>query len=124
MQIRIVVFSMILLLELLNSYYSNSLATELDTYYSLTSRYSARISFSLLSVLAIWIIIKNLQNIFDKAINRNLFISLLIGFSINHVIHLYFLYQNFQVNNLSIANQIISPGALAYIILIIAPIYF
>jgi len=112
----------ILLLEIIVNIYTQDLSTNLDTLYSLRARYSARISFTILCTIGAWTTALGLNNIFINSHKRDLLIGGITAFSINHLIHYYFLYHNFEVNGLDISSKYISFGALAYVILSIAPV--
>jgi len=112
----------ILGLELFNYFWTSSITEDLDILYSLLARYSARISFVLLCLLGTWIAGIGLNNIFLNPSKRSLLLGGITAFTINHLIHYYFLYQNFQVSGLDISSKYISFGALGYLILTIAPI--
>ena len=112
----------ILILEAVAYFYTLDLTDDLDTMYSLRARYSARISFLLLCLIGTWIASLGLNSIFSNPDKRNLLIGGITAFTINHLIHYYFLYQNFEVSGLDITSKYISFGALAYVILTFAPI--
>jgi len=118
------IISSVLLLEAANYFYSSGLSQNADQFYSLTARYSARITFFLLVSLAIWIVLKGLHALMDSSKSREVLLAGLTAVAVNHLIHFYFLYQNFQVNGLDLWTKAVSFGALAYVFLSLAPIYF
>jgi len=130
---RIILIIVVVILEVLNYFYSlnhlgyfqNVQATfNSDVFYSLTARYSARISFAILIGLSLWIISKSLLTIVANPNKKDWLIGGVAAFSVNHLIHFYFLFKNFEVNGMDVWDKSNSFGALAYVILSIAPLFF
>ncbi len=111
-----------IVLEVFVQSYASVITEDIDVLYSLRSRYSARISFAILSILGLWIASLGLHTIFANEEKRNILIGGITAFSINHLIHYFYLYNNFEVNDLDIQSKYVSFGALAYIVLALAPL--
>lgn len=113
---------LIIALEIIALFYVDSITEVLDINFSLKARYSARISFATLTIIGIWMAAIGLKNIFANDKKRQLFIGGILAFTINHLIHYWYLYQNFEANGLDISSKYISFGALSYLILTFVPI--
>ena len=110
-----------LVIEAMIYFYTLDITDDPEIIYSLRARYSARLSFIILCTLGTWIASLGLNNIFANAKKRELLMAGIAAFSVNHLIHYYFLFQNFEVSGLDITSKYISFGALAYVILTLAP---
>lgn|GEM_PF-1552589 len=124
LRIRIIIIVSVLILEVLNYYCTIGITSNSDEFYSLTARYSARISFVLLVGLGGWIIAKGFLTLITDQKKKDLLLGGIAAFTVNHLIHFYFLYKNFEVNDLDLWTKSVSFGAIAYVILTIAPLYF
>ncbi|MEQ8470891.1 MAG: hypothetical protein RIC35_06875 [Marinoscillum sp.] len=91
--------------------------------FQLAARYSARISLFIYVGLLSWLAYKGLVNIYDNSHLRNTFKLSFSGLVINHIIHFYFLFTNFQVHGLDLLQPRSILGVITYFSLIVTSIF-
>ena len=110
-------------IELLVFVFSKSITSNAAVYWQLAARYSARITFYILCIILFWTGIKGLKNIYANEKTRILLINLFALLAINHLIHFYFIYKNFEINNYEWFKAKHIAGSIVYPILVITPLY-
>ena len=99
------------------TYFSSALA------YQLAARYSARLSFFIFSGILLWSGLRGLRSIYSGETSKRLLVDLLLVFSVNHVIHFFFLAMNFRVSGQSLLSIRNAGGAVVYLMIMAAPVY-
>lgn len=94
-----------------------------DEIFQLAARYSARVSLLLVIAILLWTGTRGLRHIYGTDQRREWFVALVGGLSLNHLIHFYFLAMNFQARGLYLLEIKNLPGAVAYLVIVIAPFY-
>lgn len=98
-------------------------SSDIEVYYQLAARYSARTSFVLMSSVLLWVGICGLRIIFKKEPERQSVVGLITAFSVNHLIHFCYLFMHYRVNDSNVFELGNFPGALSYVAIVIVPIY-
>ncbi|SDL60022.1 hypothetical protein SAMN05421820_101855 [Pedobacter steynii] len=91
--------------------------------YQLCARYSARTSFFMLLAMLFWIGIQRLSKIYGKESTRTTFVSAMLCFAINHLIHFVYIVLHYRYQQLSLLKPGNIFGAIGYLGIIILPIY-
>lgn len=86
------------------------------------ARLSARTSYILIIVLSLWVALTGLNRIFKNPCYRQLLLQLLVLFSINHVIHLVYVFINHYLNKQVLFRAGNIPGALVYVLIVVLPL--
>jgi len=114
---------LIVLIELVIYFWTNSITTEKTEFYLLTSRYSARISFAMIIYFLFWTGSEGLPKIFGNPRLLRNFKILAMMLMLNHLIHFYLLSMNYWVNDLSLIRPKSAFGFIGYLAIILLPIF-
>lgn len=107
--------------EVLIFVYSGWVTEDITMQYRLAARYSARTSHTIVLVALIMMSRYGLTVIFSEENKRKWFYNLLALFSLNHIIHFYFLATNFRVNQMELLSPRTLGGGTVYVFIIIMP---
>jgi hypothetical protein len=124
MKNKLMLFSgVVMVLEIAIFFWVDYISTADYLVYQLAARYSGRLSFMIFAGMMLFTGIVGLKQIFKTERLKSFFIILLSLFSVNHVLHFYFLAMSHLEQNetLLIPKNII--GGTAYILLILSPFY-
>lgn len=113
--------SIIILVELIIFFWSAYISDTDTMSFQLAARYSARVSFFLILTILFRTGRSGLNTIYQEEGRRGNYLQLIVLFSINHLIHFFYLSMNLWFNNLSIINGRNVIGALAYVAIVFAP---
>lgn len=86
------------------------------------ARLSARTSYILIVVLSLWVALTGLNRIFKSPCCRQLLLQLLVLFSINHVIHLVYVFINHYKEKQVLFRAENIAGALVYVLISVLPL--
>ncbi|MEM9142380.1 MAG: hypothetical protein AAGA86_05285 [Bacteroidota bacterium] len=107
--------------ELMIFVYSGWVTEDITLQYRLAARYSARTSHTLVLVTLIYMFRNGLSLIFSNESKRVIYFNLVALFSLNHIIHFYFLATNFRVNQMELISARTLGGAVVYTLIIAMP---
>lgn len=117
-------FLIITILEVANYYWSGYFAPSEELGFQLAARYSARFSFVIFCIILTFTGLLGLNKIYSSHSYRRIFIALIGGFALNHLIHFYFLTMNHIVQGIDLLILKNAFGSMAYLFLSFVPVYF
>jgi len=91
--------------------------------YQLAARYSARTSFVIFCALLLGTGIYGLKGIYGTEDRRRFFVLFILMLAFNHFIHFIFIVLNYRAQALTLLEGKNFPGALGYMLLMLAPVY-
>lgn len=94
-----------------------------DLKYQLCARYSARTSFFMLLTILFWIGLRRLSTIYGKENTRMIFVSAMLCFAINHLIHFFYVVLHYRYQQLSLLKPGNIFGAIGYLAIVALPLY-